>query len=274
MTARRAGTLAVGVGGGGRPARRPPGDVGVLDRAGRCAARGRAAARRRRPRRADADRQPVILGRRRLRRSPDERSEAAPGSRMLASRPQRGRGRAWSPCCCCAWRASAYAAGGCGGVRRRRVAALRRRRLRPDRAAGPASRARCSPTRAEQRQALLEGSPAQRAWSPAGTASRRQAAAAGLERRAWETSSEYTLRVLDLVDADAAGGVPARRALPRGPLLRARADRGRPARRRSRPSTPSTARSAVARREARRWTSARGRRRWSAFAVLDGRADG
>ena len=32
----------------------------------------------------------------------------------------------------------------------------------------------------------------------------RQAAAAGLVRQDWETSAEFTLRVLDLVDADSA----------------------------------------------------------------------
>ena len=51
-----------------------------------------------------------------------------------------------------------------------------------------------------QRQALLEGSPRNAivaCWHRFET----QGAAAGLERRAWETSSEYTMRVLDLVDA-------------------------------------------------------------------------
>ena len=54
---------------------------------------------------------------------------------------------------------------------------------------------------AEQRQLLAEGGTPRNAvvecWHRFETA----AAAAGLERRAWETSSEYTMRVLDLVDA-------------------------------------------------------------------------
>ncbi len=77
-----------------------------------------------------------------------------------------------------------------------------------------------------QREALATGSPRNAVvacWHRFET----QAASGGVERRAWETSSEYTIRVLDLVDADA-GGLPPRHALPRGPLLRARADRGRP----------------------------------------------
>jgi hypothetical protein len=51
-----------------------------------------------------------------------------------------------------------------------------------------------------QRAMLLEGSPRNAVvacWHRFET----QAAEAGLERRAWETSSEYTMRVLDLVDA-------------------------------------------------------------------------
>jgi hypothetical protein len=53
---------------------------------------------------------------------------------------------------------------------------------------------------AEQRQALLEGDPRNAVvacWHRFETG----AAAAGLERRVWETSSEFTLRILDLVDA-------------------------------------------------------------------------
>ena len=52
----------------------------------------------------------------------------------------------------------------------------------------------------EQRRALLEGAPRNAVvacWHRFET----QAAAAGLERHVWETSSEYTMRVLDLVDA-------------------------------------------------------------------------
>ena len=52
----------------------------------------------------------------------------------------------------------------------------------------------------EQRQTLLEGSPRNAVvacWSRFES----QGGAAGVERRAWETSSEYTLRMLDLVDA-------------------------------------------------------------------------
>lgn len=52
----------------------------------------------------------------------------------------------------------------------------------------------------EQRQALLDGSPRNAVvacWHRFET----QGGAAGVERRAWETSSEYTLRMLDLVDA-------------------------------------------------------------------------
>jgi hypothetical protein len=51
-----------------------------------------------------------------------------------------------------------------------------------------------------QRQALTTGTPRNAVvacWHRFET----QAAAAGLERQAWETSSEYTMRVLDLVDA-------------------------------------------------------------------------
>ena len=52
----------------------------------------------------------------------------------------------------------------------------------------------------EQRRSLLEGAPRNAVvacWHRFET----QAAAAGLERHVWETSSEYTMRVLDLVDA-------------------------------------------------------------------------
>lgn len=51
-----------------------------------------------------------------------------------------------------------------------------------------------------QRRALLEGSP-RNAVVACWHRFEVQAAAAGLERAAWETSSEYTIRVLDLVDA-------------------------------------------------------------------------
>jgi hypothetical protein len=54
-----------------------------------------------------------------------------------------------------------------------------------------------------QRDLLLEGAPRNgivRCWHRFET----QAAAAGLVRRDWETSAEFTLRVLDLVDADSA----------------------------------------------------------------------
>lgn len=56
---------------------------------------------------------------------------------------------------------------------------------------------------AAQRDVLASGSPRNAVvgcWHRFET----QAAAAGVERRAWETSSEHTLRVLDLVDADPA----------------------------------------------------------------------
>lgn len=52
----------------------------------------------------------------------------------------------------------------------------------------------------EQRQLLLGGTPRNavvECWHRFET----QAAGAGFERRAWETSSEFTMRVLDLVDA-------------------------------------------------------------------------
>ncbi|GAW52300.1 MULTISPECIES: DUF4129 domain-containing protein [unclassified Nocardioides] len=52
----------------------------------------------------------------------------------------------------------------------------------------------------EQRRTLLEGSPRNAVvacWHRFET----QGGAAGVERRPWETSSEYTLRMLDLVDA-------------------------------------------------------------------------
>jgi hypothetical protein len=52
----------------------------------------------------------------------------------------------------------------------------------------------------EQRRALLEGTP-RNAVVACWHRFESQGAAAGLERRAWETSSEYTMRVLDLVDA-------------------------------------------------------------------------
>ena len=96
-----------------------------------------------------------------------------------------------------------------GGVRRWRLRRFRRRRragvdavpfavIEP-----PARIAReILADAGEQRQALLEGSPRNAVvacWHRFET----QGGAAGVERRVWETSSEYTIRVLDLVDADA-----------------------------------------------------------------------
>jgi hypothetical protein len=54
---------------------------------------------------------------------------------------------------------------------------------------------------AEQRRLLLEGSP-RNAIVECWHRFEEQAADAGLERHAWETSSEFTLRMLDLVAAD------------------------------------------------------------------------
>ena len=54
---------------------------------------------------------------------------------------------------------------------------------------------------AEQRQLLAEGGTPRNAVVECWVRFETAAAAAGLERRAWETSSEYTMRVLDLVDA-------------------------------------------------------------------------
>jgi hypothetical protein len=53
---------------------------------------------------------------------------------------------------------------------------------------------------AEQRQVLLEGDP-RNAVVACWHRFESGAAAAGLERHVWETSSEYTMRILDLVDA-------------------------------------------------------------------------
>lgn len=54
---------------------------------------------------------------------------------------------------------------------------------------------------AEQRRVLLEGSP-RNAIVECWHRFEQQAAGAGLERHPWETSSEFTLRMLDLVAAD------------------------------------------------------------------------
>jgi hypothetical protein len=54
----------------------------------------------------------------------------------------------------------------------------------------------------EQRRVLLEGSP-RNAIVECWHRFEQQAAGAGLERHPWETSSEFTLRMLDLVSADA-----------------------------------------------------------------------
>ncbi|MBZ5737270.1 DUF4129 domain-containing protein [Nocardioides mangrovi] len=54
---------------------------------------------------------------------------------------------------------------------------------------------------AAQRAALTEGDP-RNAVVACWSRFEDQAASAGIERRPWETSAEYTLRVLDLVDAD------------------------------------------------------------------------
>ena len=54
---------------------------------------------------------------------------------------------------------------------------------------------------AEQRRVLLEGSP-RNAIVECWHRFEQQAAEAGLERHPWETSSEFTLRMLDLVAAD------------------------------------------------------------------------
>jgi len=54
---------------------------------------------------------------------------------------------------------------------------------------------------AEQRLLLLDGDPRNgivECWNRFEV----QAASAGVARRAWETAAEYTLRILDLVDAD------------------------------------------------------------------------
>jgi hypothetical protein len=93
------------------------------------------------------------------------------------------------------------------GVRRWRRRRLRRRRLDAvdtvpfDVIEPPARVAREMLAGAqEQREALLEGSPRNAVvacWHRFET----QGGAAGVERRVWETSSEYTLRMLDLVDA-------------------------------------------------------------------------
>jgi hypothetical protein len=55
---------------------------------------------------------------------------------------------------------------------------------------------------AEQRRVLMEGSP-RNAIVECWHRFEQQAAGAGLERHPWETSSEFTLRMLDLVEADA-----------------------------------------------------------------------
>jgi hypothetical protein len=96
---------------------------------------------------------------------------------------------------------------GLSGVRRLRLRRVRRRRLEAVDEVDfqviepPARVAREMLADAEgQRRALLEGSPRNAVvacWHRFET----QSATAGLERRAWETSSEYTMRVLDLVDA-------------------------------------------------------------------------
>jgi hypothetical protein len=93
------------------------------------------------------------------------------------------------------------------GVRRWRLRRRRRRRLAAvdtvafDVIEPPARVAReMLADAAVQRQALLEGSPRNAVvacWHRFET----QGGAAGVERRVWETSSEYTIRVLDLVDA-------------------------------------------------------------------------
>ena len=54
---------------------------------------------------------------------------------------------------------------------------------------------------AEQRRVLMEGSP-RNAIVECWHRFEQQAAGAGLDRHPWETSSEFTLRMLDLVAAD------------------------------------------------------------------------
>jgi hypothetical protein len=54
---------------------------------------------------------------------------------------------------------------------------------------------------AAQRQVLLEGGTPRNAVVECWHRFETHGAAAGIERRPWETSSEYTLRVLDLVEA-------------------------------------------------------------------------
>ena len=113
------------------------------------------------------------------------------------------------------------------------------------------------PGAGEQRAAARRGQPAQRdrrLLAPVRGAGRRRRAS---ERQPWETSSEFTLRVLDrLVDADERRGVPPGRALPRGPLLRRTRSPRPTAPRPGRRSTRSTGRWATAggvRRERRRF---------------------
>jgi hypothetical protein len=96
---------------------------------------------------------------------------------------------------------------GRAGVRRWQVRRLRRRRVAETDSVDfeviepPARVAREMLADAQdQRRTLLEGSPRNAVvacWHRFET----QGGAAGIERRPWETSSEYTLRMLDLVDA-------------------------------------------------------------------------
>ena len=212
-----------------------------------------------RPDRARARASPARARRRTRRR-------AAPSAEPSARRPRR-RGPGSRPGTSCR-RASPWPSAGCSGPsrpsspccgsrRRTRSAApprdherwqLRRRPPPPPRggrvrrrSSGPARRRGDRADDAEQQRRLLRrGRSRATRSSPAGTASRSRPSAAGVVRRPWETSAEFTLRVLDLV----AGG-PGRRstrlagALPRGQVLRPPDRRAAPARR-SRHWTPST----------------------------------
>ena len=161
---------------------------------------------------------------------PEDQAGDGTGLLRRGSRPSSTSRPSWSPAARLVWLVRWLAAlRRARRRRRRREPRPRRRRRSTCSSRAAASPASCSPTPAAQRAALAGGTPRNavvECWHRFETA----AAAAGLERQDWETSSEYTIRVLDLVDADPAAVSRLARPLPRGAVLRARAHRGRPRR--------------------------------------------
>ena len=182
--------------------------------------RTRAAGARGQPVRDDLSERRAVPGAPRASRSwRTGRRSTCPGSATWWS-------AAW-PCSCWSGWCAPCRAGCCGSG----ATCPTRTPTTPTTPAGPRSpeelAAAVAADRAAQLAAVQEGTPRNgvvAAWSRL----EEIAAETGLARQRWETSAEFTARMLAGLPVDAAAAPRAGHALPPGPVLLPRADRGRP----------------------------------------------